>query len=90
MKLLPKPECLAHKWVTVVLMTMETRNDVFAEQKEKYWQGSKQEKGAILDAVCLAAKITRKAAIRKFRAIQKKDPAHKDGRGRKTVYGPPT
>ena len=67
---------------------METRNNVFVEQKEKYWQADKKTKGEILAAVCLAAKITRKAAIRKFRAIQKKDAAHRDARGRKTVYGP--
>jgi len=88
LKVLPRSECLAHKWVTVAIMTMETRNNVFAEQKQKYWQADRKGKAEILDAVCLAAKITRKAAIRKFGAIQKKDPAHKDRRGRTTIYGP--
>ncbi len=88
LKLLPNFECLAHKWVTVVLMTMQTKAEIFNEQKEKYWQAGRKGKAEILDAVCLAAGITRKAAIRKFRAVQKNDAAHRDGRGRKTVYGP--
>lgn len=66
---------------------METKNSIFEEYKAAYWRSDRKEKGAILDAVCRVAKMTRKAAIRKFRTIQRKDPTHEDGRGQKIVYG---
>lgn len=70
-------------------MTMATKNEIFAEQKRRYYAGSKDEKGAILDHVCAVTGITRKAAIRKFGVLQERDTvAHRERRGRATRYGP--
>ena len=68
-------------------MTMETRKEIFGRYQKEYWVADRKRKKAILDTVSEVAKMTRKAAIRKFRVLQKKDPAHREGRGRKTVYG---
>lgn len=67
---------------------MATKVEIFGEQKKAYWQGSKKEKGEILDAVCRTAKITRKAAVKKFGKLQTRDSAaYRERRGRSTIYG---
>ena len=48
------------------MMTMATKNEIFAEQKKRYHAGDKTGKGEILKHVPAATGITRKAAIRKF------------------------
>ena len=67
-------------------MTMETKNDIFAEHCREYWAGNKRAKSGILDAVCAVTRMHRKAAVRKFRRLQLKDRATPESRGRKTYY----
>jgi len=70
-------------------MTMATKNEVFGEQKKKYYAGNKAEKGEILDHVCVVTGMKRKGAIRMFGVLQKCDTAaHREKRGRETRYGP--
>jgi hypothetical protein len=69
-------------------MTMKTKNDIFEEFKHKYWKSNKEEKGEILDHVCAVTKMHRKAATRKFKRIQTKDPCKTEGRGRAVYYTP--
>lgn len=65
---------------------MATKNAIFAEHKTAYYQADKQEKGRILDHVCFVVGMHRKAATRKFRAIQTKDRSIPERRGRSVVY----
>ena len=65
---------------------MATKVLIFREKLEAYLSGSKEEKGRILDAVCLVAGYARKAAIRKFRNIQMRDSARPEERGRAAYY----
>jgi len=67
---------------------MQTKREIFEEYLKEYLKASKERKGWILDHVCFVTKMHRKAAIRKFRALQLKDPYVKDGRGRSEYYGP--
>ena len=67
---------------------MATKNEIFNEHKGRYWKGSKVEKGEILNHVCAVTGMHRKAAVRKFRRIQKKDPCAEDHRGRLLYYTP--
>ncbi|MDO8470007.1 MAG: hypothetical protein Q7S84_03260, partial [bacterium] len=69
-------------------MTMETRKEIFDEFKAAYWSGSRAEKGEILDHVCAVMQLHRKAAIRRFAALQMRDPLREDGRGRSAYYTP--
>ncbi len=69
-------------------MIMETKNDIFNEYKDDYFKGDKQQKGQLLVAVCAVTKMHRKAAIRKFRRLQTKDPCVEERRGRTTYYTP--
>src|SRR3989344_5540617 len=69
-------------------MTMATKNDIFKEYKAEYFKATKERKGEILELVCAVIKIHRKAAIRKFSRLQKKDPSKEDYRGRPTYYTP--
>ena len=69
-------------------MTMATKVEIFREQLEPYLSGSKEDKGRILDAVCAVTRMHRKAAIRKFRNLQMRDPARREKRGRATYYTP--
>lgn len=72
-------------------MTMEAKNEIFERYKEEYFKAKTEKKGGrkrcglILNTVCDVSKITRKAAIRKFRRLQNKDPSSEEKRGR-TVY----
>ncbi|NQU82603.1 MAG: transposase family protein [Parcubacteria group bacterium] len=65
---------------------MTTKKDIFARYLNQYLQGNKQRKGEILDHVCDVVTMHRKAVIRKFRALQMRDPALPPKRGRKTYY----
>lgn len=69
-------------------MTMQTKNDIFNEHSSQYWKADKYEKGEILSHVCAVTKIHRKAAIRKFRFLQVKDPCKVEARGRSMYYTP--
>jgi hypothetical protein len=69
-------------------MIMSTKNDIFNEHKAEYFKADKKKKGSIITHVCAITGMHRKAAIRKFRAFQKKDPCAEEHRGRKTYYTP--
>jgi len=65
---------------------METKKDIFLEYLSAYLNATKDKKGELLDLVCAVTKLHRKAAVRKFRALQLRDPAKQEGRGRRTYY----
>lgn len=67
---------------------METKNNIFTEHKQAYYQGSRKEKGAILDAVCRVIGMHRKAAVRKFRVVQMRHATQEERRGHNTIYTP--
>lgn len=69
-------------------MTMETKNEIFLRYLNEYLTATKEQKLGILTIVCLVTEMHRKAAIRKFRVLQLRDPAHEDGRGRHIYYTP--
>lgn len=69
-------------------MTMETKKNIFKEHLEEYLKVGKERKSGILDHVCFVTKMHRKAAIRKFRALQLRDASKKEGRGRSEYYTP--
>lgn len=71
-------------------MTTKTKTTIFEEYKAQYFKADKQKKGEILKHVCFVTKMHKKAAIRKFGAIQKKDPweQQEDKRGRELFYTP--
>lgn len=69
-------------------MTMETKNDIFEECKKEYWKADRKEKGELLTHVCAVTKMHRKAAVRKFRHLQTKDPCGEERRGRSLYYTP--
>lgn len=76
----------------VSIMTMETKNEIFERYKEEYFKvriqknGGRRRCGEILDIVCDVSKMTRKAAIRKFRRLQNKDSCEEEKRGRSVYY----
>ena len=67
---------------------MATKNDIFREHCAQYLKADKQEKGHILDHVCFVVSMHRKAASRKFTALQMKDAGFPERRGRNLVYTP--
>lgn len=67
---------------------MKTKQEIFDEFKQAYWKGDKEARGHILDHVCAVTKLHRKAAIRKFSAMQQRDPLRSDNRGRHEYYTP--
>lgn len=67
---------------------METKNDIFNEYKKEYFKADRYHKGELLTVVCAITKLHRKAAIRKFKSLQIKDPCITEGRGRSTYYTP--
>lgn len=71
-------------------MTTKTKTTIFEEYKTQYFKADKQEKGQILKHVCFVTKMHKKAAIRKFGVIQRKDPwkSQEDKRGRELFYTP--
>lgn len=69
-------------------MTMETKKEVFGRYGKEYWAAGRKRKKEILDRVSDVTGMHRKAAVRRFRRLQMRDPAKGDGRGGKLVYGP--
>lgn len=69
-------------------MTMRTKTDIFKEYLEEYLKVDKEGKGMILDHVCFVTKMHRKASVRKFKALQLRDPYKTEKRGRNEYYGP--
>jgi hypothetical protein len=73
-------------------MNMETKNQIFERYKGEYYKARADRKRSILtkilDTVCEAVRMNRKAAIRKFSNIQSKDPCSIESRGRKVYYTP--
>ena len=67
-------------------MTMDTKREIFEEKFAEYLAASKEEKGVVLDAVCLVTKAHRKSVIRRFRTLQMKDSGIPDLRGRVALY----
>ena len=67
-------------------MKMATKHQIFEEKREEYRNGSKEEKGKILDAVTAITEVHRKAAVRRFGNLQKAKKSPKR-RGRRLVYG---
>lgn len=67
---------------------MATKNEIFERYGKEYWATGKGRKTEILNAVSEVTGMHRKAAVRKFRALQMRDVAHGDQRGRKTLYTP--
>lgn len=73
-------------------MNMETKKQIFERYKDEYYKartlkkGGRRRCGEILDIVCDVAKITRKAASRKFTRLQCKDPCEEEKRGRAVYY----
>lgn len=73
-------------------MNMETKNQIFERYKSEYFRArahkERRELTRILDIICEAVRMNRKAAIRKFSNLQRKDPCSIESRGRKTYYTP--
>ena len=69
-------------------MTMKTKKEIFNEYLEEYLKTDKDRKTLLLNHVCFVTKMHRKAAIRKFRTLQLRDPYRQEQRGRSEYYGP--
>jgi len=67
-------------------MNMANKQGVFAEKADEYWQAGKKRKSEILDAVVEVSGLTRKGAIKRFRAMQMRDPCSVERRGRPRTY----
>jgi len=65
---------------------MTTKNEIFNRFLKEYLKTNKKRKGQILDNVCDTTGLTRKSAVRKFRALQMKDSSIPEGRGRPAFY----
>jgi len=68
-------------------MMMATKNDIFQEFLSQYLKADKAQKSEILTHITAVTDMHRKAAIRKFRALQMRDPARRKRRGRLVYYG---
>jgi len=69
-------------------MNMAHKQGVFEEKLEAYLKGPKKRRSEILDAVVEVSGLTRKGAIKRFRAMQMRDPCAKERRGRPRMYTP--
>ena len=73
-------------------MTMETKTEVFERYKDEYFKakalnsGGRKKQKEMLDIVCGVTHMHRKAAVRKFNSLQRKDPRATERRGRPTYY----
>ena len=65
---------------------MAHKQGVFEEKLEAYLKGPKKRRSEILDAVVEVSGLTRKGAIRRFRAMQMRDPRAAERRGRPRTY----
>lgn len=69
-------------------MTMQTKKDIFSRYKKEYWRACKKRKGEILSHVADVTRMHRKAVIRRFRELQRRDPLREDRRGAPVTYTP--
>ena len=69
-------------------MIMATKKEVFKEHLPSYLKADKQQKGEILKHACFITGMHIKAAIRKFRKLQMRNPFKEEGRGRSEYYTP--
>ena len=70
-------------------MTMATKNEIFHRFLPEYFKAPKARKSAILHSVCETTRLHRKAAIRKFKDLQMRDPWRASPRrGRPRLYTP--
>ena len=69
-------------------MNMATKNSIFERYLAEYLKADVPRKSVILDHVVDVTQMHRKAAIRKFRALQLRDADKEDKRGRETFYTP--
>ena len=67
-------------------MNMAHKQGVFEEKLEAYLKGGKKRKSEILDAIVEVSGLTRKGAIKRFRAMQMRDPCAVERRGRPRTY----
>lgn len=67
-------------------MNMATKNSIFERYLEEYCGANKKRRGEILDTVVDVTRMHRKAATRKFRVLQTRDPAKEEGRGRRVYF----
>lgn len=67
-------------------MTMATKNEIFQSKVATYLKADRTGKREILDAVCDITGLHRKAAIRKFKALQRRSLARSPRRGRPVIY----
>lgn len=69
-------------------MNMAHKRGVFEEKLEEYCAADKKRKGEILDSVVDVTGLKRKACIKRFRAMQMRDPCAREQRGRPRYYTP--
>lgn len=69
-------------------MNMANKQGVFEEKLGAYLRGPKKRRSEILDAVVEVSGLTRKGAIKRFRAMQMRDPCALERRGRPRTYTP--
>jgi len=67
---------------------MASKNAIFEEKLKEYLAVGKRRKGAILDAVIEVTKLSRKAAIKRFRVLQMRDAGIVSKRGRPVTFTP--
>lgn len=67
---------------------MATKNEIFQEFLSKYLSADRARKGEILNHVTAVTSMHRKAAVRKFRRLQLRDPLRIVKCGRSTYYTP--
>ena len=69
-------------------MTMDTKNDIFAEHLPAWRKarGNKKKRGEISRHIVFITKMHPKSVPRKFKRLQLQDPAHRDRRGRRRYY----
>src|SRR3989344_2107666 len=70
-------------------MTMATKHEVIKEFLEQYLTLDKKAKGRILDHLEAVVRMNRKAIVRRFGVLQKRNIRYwSDGRGRPLYYTP--
>lgn len=67
-------------------MIMATKTQIFLEHLSSYRQAGKTQKGEILRHICYVTGMHRKAAIRKFKRLQRRNRWKPETRGRTTYY----
>jgi hypothetical protein len=76
-------------------MNMETKQAVFDRYKKEYFKARKQlgkrkTLTSIIDTIISVTGLSRKAVIRTFHRLQRRDLEHSEGRGRHVYYTPDT